>query len=202
MRQRIIDKAGQLFCQNGIKNVSMDEIASSLGISKRTIYEIFKDKEEILTASYLQSRNEHEKEFLEIVNSSNNVIDIFLKIIDLHKNSPIPNIKFYEDINKYYPKIYELVNEDFKKKNVFFVDFFKKGIEEGMFRENLNIEAAAFLVDESTFIYFRSLYMENPPYSFKELFLTMIVNFVRGISTEKGIQIVDEYLKNNPLDKL
>lgn len=200
MRQRIIDKAGQLFYQNGIRNVSMDEIASSLGISKRTIYEIFKDKEEILTASYIQSRDEHEIEFSKIINSANNVIDIFLKIIDLHKNSPIPNIRFYEDIKKYYPKIYELINEDFKKKNVFFVDFFKKGIEEGMFRENLNIEAAAFLVDESTFIYFRALYMENPPYSFKELFLTMIINFIRGVSTEKGIQIVDEYLKNNPLD--
>ena len=45
IKDRIVDKAGELFFQYGIKNISMDELASSLGMSKRTIYEIFKDKE-------------------------------------------------------------------------------------------------------------------------------------------------------------
>ncbi len=61
IKERIIVKAGDLFFQYGIKSVSMDELASSLGISKRTIYKNFKDKEEILLSLLVRLRDERKK---------------------------------------------------------------------------------------------------------------------------------------------
>ena len=75
-------------------------------------------------------------------------------------------------------------------------EYLQKGIDEGYIRKNLNVDVAAFLVEESTYTYIRASYMEKPPFSFQELFFTMMVNFIRGISTNKGIEIIDQYLSN------
>ena len=79
--------------------------------------------------------------------------------------------------------------------NIFLQEFLQKGINQGYIREDLNIKIAAFLVEESTHTYLRASYIEKPPFSFNELFKTMMINFVRGISTEKGIKIIDAYLE-------
>jgi hypothetical protein len=57
------------------------------------------------------------------------------------------------------------------------------------------VNVAAFLVEESTYTYIRASYLEKPPFSFNELFYTMMINFVRGIMTGKGIRIIDAYLR-------
>lgn len=84
LKERIIEKAGDLFQQYGVKNVSMDEIASSLGISKRTIYENFKDKEDILLSVLLRFSQNRETVFTSFVQQCNNVVEVFIKIIEIY----------------------------------------------------------------------------------------------------------------------
>ena len=97
IKDRIINKAGELFFQYGIRNISMDELASSLGISKRTIYENFKDKEDILYSLLLKQKEERDKYFREMLSKEYNVIEIFIKIIEVHKKRPVSNMR-YSDI--------------------------------------------------------------------------------------------------------
>ena len=104
LRDRIIDKAGNLFIQYGIKNSSMDEIATSLGISKRTIYEIFRDKEDLLISFLRKTWNERNAHFATFLRRDYNVIGVFLKVIEAQQNLPLANVKFFEDIQKYYPQ--------------------------------------------------------------------------------------------------
>ena len=196
IKDRIINKAGELFFQYGIRNISMDELASSLGISKRTIYENFKDKEDILYSLLLKQKEERDKYFREMLSKEYNVIEIFIKIIEVHKKRPVSNMRFFQDIKNYYPKIYKMLKEDVQKNNVLLQEFLQKGIDQGYIRDNLNVEVAAFLVEESTQIYIRVSHIEQPKFSFGEFFDTMMINFVRGISTGKGIKFIDEYLES------
>lgn len=194
IKDRIIEKAGELFFEYGIKNISMDELASSLGISKRTIYENFKDKEDILRFLITKLSNERNKIFKEFLEEGLNVVEIFIKVIEIQMDMPVSSAKFIQDIYKYYPKITKLLQENIEKNNEFLQNFLLKGIGQGYIREDLNVEVTAFLVEESTYTYIRASYMEKPPFSFSDLFYTMMINFVRGISTEKGIKIIDAHI--------
>jgi AcrR family transcriptional regulator len=194
LKERIVKKAGTLFYQYGIKNVSMDDLASSLGISKRTLYENFRDKEEVLLTYLADKRDERNNKIVEVINRSENMIEVFLYFIEYHKNKELPSIKFYEDIYKYYPRIYKLIQKDVENNKVHIKRYLQQGIDQGYIRGDLNVDVAAFLVEESTYTYIRAAYLEKPPFSFQQLFFTMMVNFIRGISTNKGIQIIDDYL--------
>lgn len=195
IRDRIINKAGDLFFMYGIKSVSMDELASSLGISKRTIYENFKDKEDILNSLLIKIRDERNDVFKQFLADEYNVVEVFLKVIEIHTQLPVSNEKFFQDIYKYYPKIATMMQKNMEKNNMLLQDFLLNGISQGYIREDLNVKIAAFLVEESTYTYIRASYLEKAPFSFNELFYTMMINFVRGISTEKGIKIIDTYLQ-------
>ncbi len=174
----------------------MDELASSVGISKRTLYENFKDKEDILLQSMLAKREEKNREVIEIIKTSENVTEVFLQILDVHVKKPFPKPKFYEDIYKYYPKIYQLLLEENESNKISLRKFLQEGIDTGYIRDNLNVEIAAFLVEETMTANIQAVYIAKPRFSIQEVFFTMMVNFIRGISTYKGIEIIDEYLAN------
>ncbi|MFA7226459.1 MAG: TetR/AcrR family transcriptional regulator [Dysgonamonadaceae bacterium] len=201
IKDRIIQQAGRLFFQYGVKSTSMDEVASSLGISKRTIYENFRDKEDLLLSYLKQVCEDRKKTVQELMERFDNVVEVFLHIMEIHKTATFANIKFYEDIYRYYPNVDAFLKEESHKANEFFVQFLKKGVEQGVIRENLNIEVVAFLVEESTSIYMRASHIDKFPFSFSELISTVMVNFIRGISTEKGIKIVDKYLEKQQIEQ-
>lgn len=194
IKERIIAKAGDLFFLYGIKSVSMDELAFSLGISKRTIYENFRDKEEILLSLLRDLQNKHRQVFGSLITNTSNVVEIFIKIIEIQQSAPICNAKFFEDIQKYYPRANEFIEDDVDKKKESLVKFLQNGITQGYVREDLNVEVTAFLMEQGSSIYIRATYLEKPPFTYSELFYTMMINFVRGILTEKGIKIIDDYL--------
>ena len=118
LKERIIKQAGELFYQYGIKSVSMDDLASSLGISKRTLYENFKDKEDVLLSYLISIRDYRNDRIVELIEQSSNIVEVFLYFIDFHKNKKMPSTKFYEDIYKYYPRIYKLIQQDVEKNKV------------------------------------------------------------------------------------
>lgn len=128
IKERIIVKAGDLFFQYGIKSVSMDELASSLGISKRTIYKNFKDKEEILLSLLVRLRDERKKIFTSLISDNNNVVEIFVKVIEIQQSTPICNVKFFEDIYKYYPEANNYLQDDVNKNKTFLSNFLKKKV--------------------------------------------------------------------------
>ncbi len=148
-----------------------------------------------------QLRDERNTAFQEFLQESDNIMEFFIRIIELHQSIPYANVKFYEDIYKYYPKIYALILEDNKQNNIFLKEFLQEGITQGFIRNDLNVDVTAFLVEESTFVYIRASYLEKPPFSFPELFFSMMTSFLRGISTDKGIKIMDDYLKKINKDK-
>ena len=162
IKERIIAKAGDLFFQYGVKSVSMDELAFSLGISKRTIYENFKDKNEILLSLLMNMRDKRNKVIDSLISQTSNVVEIFIKIIEIQQSSPNCNAKFFEDIRKYYPHVNEFIEKDVDKNKELLVEFLQNGIKQGYIREDLNVEVTAFWwTKPDTFLF--ALPLEKPP---------------------------------------
>ena len=109
LRERIILAAVELFTTNGIKSITMDEIAASLGISKRTLYEVFPDKETLLEECILKSQKDGDIFVKEVIETSNNVLEVLLRCYQWSiERFHATNKKFFEDIKKY-PKAYQLM---------------------------------------------------------------------------------------------
>lgn len=197
VKKRIIIQAGELFMKHGIKNVSMDEIASKLGISKRTIYQHFTDKEEVLLNFLDYTEKEQIRELKKLAETLPTITDIFLHILEMQRGTEsFYCVRFQEDIGKYYPKAKAKQNELWENGCEMIKDFLRRGIKEGVVREDLNLDVTAFLLQDTSNTYIHASCMAARPFSIWELFFTMMVNFIRGISTEKGIVIIDAYLAN------
>ncbi|NLX81180.1 MAG: TetR/AcrR family transcriptional regulator [Proteiniphilum sp.] len=201
LKERILEKAGTKFYQYGIKNVSMNDLASSLGISKRTLYENFQDKEDILRQYLENKRDKNVAKIKELINKSANIIEVFIYFIDCQQKVEMPSVKFYQDIEKYYPTIHQEILNSMESNKSYMKSALQQGIKDGFIREGLNVEVAAFLVEESNHTYLRASYIKKPTFSFQDLFFTMMINFIRGISTNKGIEIIDKYLENSKNEK-
>ena len=79
LRERIIDTAVEAFSAHGIKSITMDDIATSLGISKRTLYEVFSDKETLLEECILKGQKEGDEFLKNVLATSGNVLEVLLK---------------------------------------------------------------------------------------------------------------------------
>ena len=115
-RQRIIDEAAELFKIYGIRSVTMDSIANQLGISKRTIYEIFADKDELLEG-VLMSMAEKQKELVtKILAESENAIAAIFKLLEINRdNFQTMSVAFQADLKKYHHDV--LMKKNRKMRN-------------------------------------------------------------------------------------
>ncbi len=196
MKTKIIEKAAELHFKYGIKNVTMDQIASELGISKKTIYQYLNGKEDLVkhTVDYIcdQIQNQIDKVCLMKLNpyeeilSVRNVINNMLSKADY---SP------YHQLKKYYPEIAKTLEErKFKSIMECLEHNLNKGIKAGYYKENLNKE------------FIKRMYFSNtislgnpeifPPEQFDrqetmDMFLSM---FLSGISTKKGRKKLKEIM--------
>lgn len=192
LRDRIIVTATESFMTCGIKCITMDDIAASLGISKRTLYEVFQDKETLLKECMLKHQAEMSVFLSKVFDESKNVLEVILvcyqrSIEAFHKT----NKRFYEDIKKY-PQVYDLMRRYREKDSDSTIAFFKKGVDQGIFRDDVNFAIINLLVREQL-----DLLMNTDicnAYSFVEVYESIMFTYIRGISTDKGAKVLDNFI--------
>lgn len=194
LRIRIIETANGLFHKHGIKVVKMDDIASSLGISKRTLYKHFDNKEDLLYEGirYDHARSmEHAKE---IIRSANSTMEVLLSLYYFHlMQIKEINKNYFRELAKY-PKVIEERGNNARKNEYKIRAWLESGIKEGIFREDTNFDVLLYIVKDSIkFITTTTLFDQ---YSIEEMSNTFILAYLRGISTPKGLQIIEEYKEN------
>ena len=192
LKEKVVFYASQAFRRDGIRRVTMDAIAAALGISKRTLYEIFNDKESLLIAVILRSEEEDRKFTEEIIRESGNVMEIILRYL-------MESVKYLQDTNrqvfvdmKKYPKAYALRNEIKRRKDAKNIEMYRRGVDEGVFRNDVNFEILTLLVNEQFDLLLHTDVCNE--YSFVEVFESISFTFIRGIATEKGARMMEEYL--------
>lgn len=199
-RQRIMIGAMELFARDGIRSVTMDAIAAELGISKRTIYENFRDKTELLREGIIAGGELHGKTLEEIMENAPNVIDALYRIgKENHQVMQKINPRFFSDLKKHYPDILELVTRDYTTKSrKFMLRLFRQGVEEEIFVQGINMEIVA-----SVWIQLVDLAQNSQEsdvlsdyWSVKEWHFHLFMPYLRGISTDKGRELIRQYLEN------
>lgn len=192
LKDKILDSAIALFHERGVKAVKMDDIANCLSISKRTLYEIYDNKEDLLFECVKTSFEHSEKELHESVENADNVMDILLRIYRLKMNLlRKTHPSFYCELEKY-PKILEYFEKQDGKRRAQQMDFIKRGIREGYFRNDVNYDLILDLFDVSN-RYIISNY-NSLNYSMEQLSYNLVFVFLRGFCTLIGVEILDKFL--------
>jgi AcrR family transcriptional regulator len=188
IKQRIIEEASKLFAKSGVKNVTMGDLAKHLGISKRTIYENFKDKEELLVACADASHVESEEFSRKVLSRTDNMVEAMLAMLQIEGGASL-----IEEIRKYYPQVYkEHVLRIIDDRSNCYKQMINRGMAEGVFRENLNLEIIVYFFNgrAKDFLLF-DLHLNK--FSMNEIFENVAVTFLRGMCTDKGLEIIDNY---------
>ena len=192
LRERIILAAVELFTTNGIKSITMDEIAASLGISKRTLYEVFPDKETLLEECILKSQKDGDIFVKGVIETSGNVLEVLLRCYQWSiERFHATNKKFFEDIKKH-PKAYQLMKNNRNRSSEDTVNFFKEGVKQGIFRDDVNFAIINLLVRDQLDLLMNSDICNE--YSFLEVYESIMFTFLRGISTEKGARVLEDFI--------
>ena len=196
-KERIIEQAMQMFVTQGIKSVRMDDIAQQLGVSKRTLYELFGDKEVLL---YLAMDRYFEKTRLERSAScadARNVLEaMFMVLGGVMDNAEVIQ-RLMNNLRKFYPAVYQkMASEGAAKSRRDLKEMLELGIADGLFVETFNLELAiSLLYYTASAITVRKDLMLPEGMPEREAFVQIVSNFFRGISTAKGLQLVDDYVK-------
>ena len=194
LRERIIEKAMQEFSMHGIRAVTMDYLAADLGISKRTLYEIFRDKETLLFEGikiYSARKQEYMRSYAE--DERHHVIDIIMeayhmKVEEVRSVNPL----FYLDLMKY-PKLAQHMKELQQESREGFLAFMKRGVDDGYFRPDVNYELVPHIFDAlGQYILTNSLVQQ---YSVEELFSNCFLIALRGFCTDKGLHTIDKLIE-------
>jgi len=173
----------------------MDFIAEKLGISKRTIYELFQSKDELLNECIIYAMEIERKETKEIIENSENMIEAFLKNIKLRiRKMNLVSPLFIIDAKKYH---FEVFNNKMREQDEVtyksFVNFIKEGKEKGYFNPEINEEIVSKLIVEQFKIIGDDKVFPPDKYSVAETFENVTMSFIRGISTNKGLEIINKF---------
>ncbi len=194
IKYRIIDGAADLFKTYGIKSVTMDSLANQFGMSKRTIYEIFADKDELLMA-VLTRMNEQQKDMIrKVLDESENSIVAIFRMLEINRdNFQSMSPAFLSDLNKYHhdvliKKMDKSEMPDYRNHQ----EIIEKGVTEGLFRSDINPD----LVNRCLYNLGVSI-MNNNLYPYDlftrhDVIKNIFINYLRGISSHKGLLLIDK----------
>ena len=193
LKERILEYSEKEFYANGVRQVKMDNIANYLSISKRTLYEIYPTKEDLLLECLKKHEETHAfkiEQYIEEGNPNTIEIIIFAYKMKLEHFLQI-NALFFEELCKY-KRIVSFFEEKDKERETKFEWLFTRGVEEGFFRKDLNprIISNIFTVSLKEAID-NELYKE---FGMEYLFRDIVFTLVRGICTIKGIEAIDQLL--------
>ncbi|HVA99448.1 MAG TPA: helix-turn-helix domain-containing protein [Bacteroidia bacterium] len=195
--ENILQTAVELFFKYGIKSVTMDDIAKQLSMSKKTIYNYYSNKNEIvlaLTSAHFKN-NICECEML-AKNSKDAVFEMVGMMHQISVAFAQMNPTVVYDLQKYHPEAWQLF-KNFKEKNIskLMEDNLKKGIEQGLYRNEINIKVLVRLrLEEVEMASTPSIYDPNK-FDLKEVQLELLNHFLHGITTIKGHKLITRYKK-------
>ncbi|CAN5543781.1 hypothetical protein BH11BAC3_BH11BAC3_23230 [soil metagenome] len=192
---RIREKAHDLYMQYGIRSVSMDDIANSLGMSKKTIYQHYADKDELVVA-VIEKEIEHTQNTCELDRSSsvNAIHEIFKAMdmmIELFSNMN-PSLLF--DMQKYHPKAFQVF---LKHKNDYIYSIIKENIDRGIFEELYRAEIKVDILSryrlETMMLPLTPDFHSKLKYNLAEIEEEFIIHFLFGLASQKGYKLIQKY---------
>ena len=196
VKTKVLSRAAELYLQIGIRNVTMDFLAADLGMSKRTIYEFFGQKDALVIETlHFMIRMENE-ETIRLIESAENVVEALYLIIkrkkELRGTHPVV---FLEDVKRYIPQLLEslFLHEDDLRKNSPSYLLLERGIKEGIFRKSLDLKLVDSFLQELITVVHTSQRILLLKAEGHQLLENIFIPYFRGICTQKGINLMNDF---------
>lgn len=199
MKERILAETERLFWKYGVRSVTMEDIAKQLGISKKTIYQHFADKEDILYQVLQDKMVKNQSEMAcKPIEGSNPVEEMLfvLSMMQKHADEVSPNLLI--DIRRYYPQAFALFRQ-YKEQYIMrsILENIQNGIRQGLYRSDLNPTILARLRVEQIELSFDHTIFPTDQYTMLEIQHELMHHFVRGMLTEKGFTLYNQYVNHH-----
>ena len=194
---RIKEKAHSLFMQYGLRSVSMDDIAGSLGMSKKTIYQYYSDKDELIVAVISEELERNQTVCEQYRQSSVNAIhEIFLAldmVVDLFSTM---NPSLINDMHKYHPRAFGQFQQ-YKDGYIYTTirENMERGIQEGLYRPDVNLDILARYRLESIMLPFNPEFHNKLKHNLAQIEEEFIIHFLFGLASPKGYKLINQYLQ-------
>jgi AcrR family transcriptional regulator len=195
METRILLKARDLMLQSGLRQVTMDDLAHQLGISKKTIYQYYKDKDDLVKAVVNLELKEHEMTCKDCKSKAENAIhEMFLLMENMKAMTQTMNPNSMMELEKHFSNAFDMIKTH---KDDFLFSLIKqnlmKGIEEGCYRKDLDIDIISKFRLETVFIPFNLHLFPLSKFNSLEVHTQLMEHFVYGLMTIKGHELMDRY---------
>ena len=195
IKSNIIKTANELFMRLGVRSVTMDDVARELSVSKKTLYQYFDNKDNLVLAVVQRHIDFEKEEFTGIPDKSSNAVEEIFHVahcIREHVSKVNPSTLY--DIQKYHMNAFNLF---LSFKNEFIKGTVKtnleRGIAEGYYRKELNAEIIAIYRMEQVQMIFDNRVYPSSKFSFSEVQMHLFDHFVHGLLTDEGRKLFKEY---------
>ena len=192
----ILEKVSILYQKYGIKSITMDDVAREFGISKKTLYQYVTDKPDLVEKVMLLIAEKHNSFFKKLrakkINAIEELFEVNKYFTEMLKNYN-PSMEY--DLRKYYPDLFKKIYE-VRRKRMYesIIRNMKKGIKEGLYRRDMDIEIIAKLhVSRIENMYDNEIFT-NEELTSAKVFNEIFIYHLRGISNENGIKFLEEKL--------
>lgn len=194
-KERILQKAHELFIRYGIRSISMDEIAAQLGMSKKTLYLYFADKEQLVFAVFnrLLSHNQQQCS-ANLCRAENALHEVFLASDMVQEMFASMNPSVLYEMEKYHPETFALFKnyrEGFLyqmiRRNV------ERGIKEGFYRSDLDVDVMARYRIHSFMLAFNPEIFPDIRTRLVHIKQQLLEHYLYGLATPKGQELIQQY---------
>lgn len=202
-KEKVVIHVAEMISSLGIRSVRMDDVAQSMGMSKRTLYEMFDAKEDLLFDALKYLLEQRPRELLKDVKNYNNSLELLFKCSSVLMSGGLltdAGRRMAANIKKFYPDIYDRVRRYHAECAISSLQkVLEQSCAEGYIEPTVDIELMIrlFFSIMSTTVYDNSLVIPEEV-SREEAYGALFVNFFRGISTPKGIEVIDQMLARRP----
>ncbi|MBC6699748.1 TetR/AcrR family transcriptional regulator [Hymenobacter puniceus] len=195
IKDRILQAAEALFMRNGIRSVSMDDIATHLAMSKKTLYKWFENKDQIVLGVTKQHLGMEEAECCRMFAAAPHALDELFQMINWAKRQ-IQDVHpgIFYDLRKYYPAAWALWEQH---KNTFILEKIganlRRGMAEGLYRADLNVDILSRLHLAEIELAFNADLFPPKQFDASTVHFTFLEHFLLGVATLKGHKLINEY---------
>lgn len=197
-RDKIVARAAKLFEASGIKSIRMDDIAQDLSISKRTLYEMFANKEELLYDSFRHLRERDDAELEKKLDIERDGIPSLFKIFEHMFKISESRQRMYGNLRKFYPELFETLRREQRNKGLARLHAITHQLlDMGLIDPKVNIDLAItmfYYTSNGVFLQQQTLVLPEGV-TMRQAIEYMFVNFFRGIATLKGVEQIDRYME-------
>lgn len=198
-KEKILQGAKELFRKYGVRSITMDDIAHHLGISKKTIYQFFTDKDDIVYLAVKMHVQQEREVFTQVKASATHAIDLLYQLTGcIRDNMKETNTSLVFDLQKYHPKAWALVQQ-FKYGFVLEIiaEALQRGVDEGYFQEDIAVDVLARMRLETVSLLHDDQVFPRTRYTLVQLHAVLFDHFVQGIATDKGRKGLKKYKEQN-----